>query len=507
MRYLFYTSSAIHKVAIGILSDEAEKLSREGNEVFFAICGGATDICAANTRSNKGICKVCKFWSSVDAGLLNKSINIIRVQDYMPKNHIERCFNYQIADELRQLEYKHARIGLGVLSSYIDITRNHKPLISVESKRYFDHCLSKECDLTDAFYSMLDDIKPDTIYLYNGRFMEYRPLFDIAIHLNIPLVAMEVIPGRNEGEFYKVITNNCLPQDIRAWAKSAEEAWTNSTKSPEERKKIAISFYENRRNKKPSGDRIYIKDQQKGKLPSGWDNSKRNIAIFNSSEDEYAALGGDFDELPLFPNQKEALKYIFESFKDNDDYHFYLRVHPNLSKVKYKYHTDLLSFDKEYKNVTVIPGSDNVDTYAIMDSSEKVIVFNSTMGIESVYWGKPVILLNPSFYYFADVAHIPSTPTELLKLIQSDLKPKFNDYVYKYGYYIMDLEAATIDKNKFSYLDFTLFKFSIGKFKAWGANYQTLLGSNKLLLLVVSTMRVILSSIYKDKFTVPLDEE
>lgn len=43
----------------------------------------------------------------------------------------------------------------------------------------------------------------------------------------------------------------------------------------------------------------------------------------------------------------------------------------------------------------MIGADSDISTYDIMDNAEKVIVFGSTMGLESSYWE------NPLFYYRA----------------------------------------------------------------------------------------------------------
>lgn len=86
-----------------------------------------------------------------------------------------------------------------------------------------------------------------------------------------------------------------------------------------------------------------------------------------------------------------------------------MRVHPNLKNVHYQYHLLLYDLSLKYPNITVIGADSDISTYDIMDNAEKVIVFGSTMGLESSYWGKPVILLSGSFYYYMNVCYIPKS--------------------------------------------------------------------------------------------------
>ena len=71
-----------------------------------------------------------------------------------------------------------------------------------------------------------------------------------------------------------------------------------------------------------------------------------------------------------------------------------------------------------------------------MDKSSKVIVLNSTMGIEAAYWGKPVILLGHAYYEDLNCAYFPESLNDLWTLIDSKSLPTLkNDEILKYGFW------------------------------------------------------------------------
>ena len=76
--------------------------------------------------------------------------------------------------------------------------------------------------------------------------------------------------------------------------------------------------------------------------------------IFNSSEDEFTAIGGEYDEKKVFDSQYEGVAHIANLLKDRKDVNVYLRIHPNLANVKYKYHRDLLALGEKYNNLFVM---------------------------------------------------------------------------------------------------------------------------------------------------------
>jgi hypothetical protein len=68
-------------------------------------------------------------------------------------------------------------------------------------------------------------------------------------------------------------------------------------------------------------------------------------------------------------------------------------------------------------------------------------VFGSSTGVEACYAKKPVILLGGTFYYHLDVAYIPNTKEEAITLIESFLEPKDLLGVYKFGFYLLEMEG------------------------------------------------------------------
>ena len=104
--------------------------------------------------------------------------------------------------------------------------------------------------------------------------------------------------------------------------------------------------------------------RRKSLLPASWNPAKRNVAIFNSSEDEYAATDAQWNN-PLYANQLEGLQRIVQSLEaDHDDIHVYLRIHPNLIGVNNKHTMALYDLRRDF--FEIIPPDDPVSTYALI---------------------------------------------------------------------------------------------------------------------------------------------
>ena len=172
----------------------------------------------------------------------------------------------------------------------------------------------------------------------------------------------------------------------------------------------------------------------------------KNVVVFCSSEDEFSSVSKEVDAYYLFESQYAAIRYIVENIKD-EDYHFFVRIHPNMKGLNVEYHLNLYML-AEYENVTVIGPENNVSSYALMDIANNIVVFGSTIGAESLYWGKSVVLLGYASYYYWGCCLIPNSKQEVIEMIKNPKSyPQAKDIATKFGYYL--LENGLSEKAKY----------------------------------------------------------
>lgn len=462
--------------------EAANECLENNDEVLFVTCGKCMGFCNSNHIGNKARCFFCqRIQLSRAKKYLKSSAKIVSVSDYCTDQIIDFSNNYSpnfnSIEEVKKIVFHGVEIGYGALSSYLSWTRNIEVDFDGKARSFILDLLRMQVRLVLSIEAIFQEFSPDKIVIHNGRFAQFKPLLGIAVSKGIPYICTETIFAAN-GEVQREFFYNACPHNVANKHSMIIKFW-NNYKDIEERDKIARSFYENRKNAVFAGDKIYVKDQTTGKLPSDWDTKKENIVIFNSSEDEYCAIGSDTENDALFDSQLIGIRKIVERFEDDSTKHFTLRVHPHLKGLPYRYHQDL--YNLQYKNLTVIPAESDISSYSVLDAADKIIVFGSTIGIEASYWGKPVINLAYALYEFMDVVYWPKTETELWNMIDDkQLKPKPQNNALPYGLYYMT------DKHEpFKY-------FNVGKFKVYNflgheANsytHYTLFGSDYLYAMV-----------------------
>jgi len=462
-----------------------------GNEVTVVSCDKSLGICRDNNYGNKVYCKLCmcanaNLWK---ASLAERGAKIIYLSALITKEDEQIAKDYSLSysdvKTLKALKYKHVEIGYGAFSTYVTVTRNVMPEFTEEFKKYENFLMRREIAVTNALDRLIKQSKPDLMIFHNGRFAEFKPFLCIAQHYHIDYITTEEVYYEN-----KVLKNNfdnAVVHDIFAKYNNYLKNWDLGKESEEERIKICKSFFEKRRKRMPAGDKVYTKDQKEGLLPEGFTREKEIISIFNSSEDEFCAVSTDYDSYKLFENQYIGLKTIFDRYKDDETKHFYLRIHPNLRNVPYPSHTKL--YDLHYKNVTILSPDSPVDSYVLMDNSDKIIVFDSTMAVESAYWGKPVIELSKYMWSLMDVVYTPESEDELWELIDTtDLKCKYNDNCLKYAYWVLHPNCEEEKNIQFEDVDINLFGYK----QHLPHQFLKFLGSVKLysILTIVLTTRI-----------------
>jgi len=409
------------------LATDLEIIARhidEGDEVHIIQCSDDLPSCEPNPNHFKLRCSSCK--SKRDKGLA-----IIKLPE---SNRHELALNkfiryldlpkFSSIQKLKAFEIDNVDVGMTVVSTLISMVRESDPDLE-DFQNFIRENISMSISIYDAIKYHLKEIEPDIFYLFNGRFAALRPALRAAQHLGIKTF----VHDRGGVLQRYLLTEDTYPHDIEYQKDQIELHWNDEQPYPE-KEELARQWFKNRRGGEDQGWYSFTKSQRKGNLPHGFDQSKRNIAIYISSEDEFESIEGW--QNPIYKNQMGAINAIINADID-EDIRLYLRIHPNLKGLD---NTQTRELSKvKGTNLTVIPADSKIDSYELMDACEKVISFGSTVGIESVFWGRPSILAGRSFYEDLGGCYIPKSHDELIDLINSHLDPLPNVGALKYGYW------------------------------------------------------------------------
>lgn len=420
---LIYSNTGLSSWQIGINTEVIDKLNQdEERELLIVNCSGVLTNCYFNQLKNPIGCAICQSRQKKLLQYANiDNTSIVPLEDVLP-NYLSLPY-FTSLEELMEYCYEGYNIGRGAASSIISSLRDysidpdkHQSLIEVE--------LKKSINVLLYMRNFIEQHSPSDIYLFNGRFSEVWPLVLLAEEKNIDYYCIE----SGSPDKYQLF-KNALPHSIQGRHDAMIFHWKSGS---EDRASLAQKWFDNRRNKTNHKEIQFTLDQQLNQLPNDFDPHKRNVVLFNSSEDELKAIKEW--ENSCYSHQNEAIATIAKHYQNKDNIHFYLRVHPNLRDIHNTQTKQIKEFN--FPNLTIIPAEDTVDTYYIMDACDIVISFGSTTGIEATYWGNASILFGNSTYNHLNAVYKPESWEELYSLIGNpDLQPMAKENTYPFGHY------------------------------------------------------------------------
>jgi hypothetical protein len=166
------------------------------------------------------------------------------------------------------------------------------------------------------------------------------------------------------------------------------------------------------------------------------DKSKKNLVIFTSSMWEYYSLSKDFFQ---FGNRKidhyQLLNKVIHNKYIKNNFNIYVRWHPNLAIAGLEEKLVINKIIKNSRHVYHYIPESNANSYDLIDFSNYVLTFGSTIGVEATYYGKPSILYGRSYYEDTDAVYVVRNINQLTNLLKTKLIPKNKVNAMKYGYW------------------------------------------------------------------------
>jgi hypothetical protein len=403
-----------------------------GDDVLMLTCSADLPLCDPNRDHGVSGCLRCIGRRNVGLRQLSGPVRVEPLLRLTPAQR-EEIRNvraeFSTVDELKGFTVDNLDIGWGVLSTLVDWTRDPYPDLVRESNRRIVRSLMRAA--LSVYRSTRNYLRQERIeqaYVFNGRFAIVRAVLRASQAESVTCYTHDRGCDFNHFALYR----NSLPVDIGMTRSSIQESWESADAS--ERVRFGRQFYEERVEGTKQNWLSFTDQQDKDALPSDWMSSRRNIAIFTSSEEEFAAIGEEWQN-PIYEHQLDGVRRIVADSVNRQDIHLYIRIHPNQRGVQNDYARAVAGL--RASNVTVIPPESPVSSYRLLLQADSVLTFGSTIGIEATYWGKPSILAGQCFYRHLNATYNPETHEEVMRLLASDTLPaKPIEGAVMYGFYM-----------------------------------------------------------------------
>ena len=405
-----------------ILETELELIryhEKLGDTVRVIQCKGMLSNCFWNLRHKKSICFACRSKFKRGWEVLN-SKNNVSLKELIPvyqKSNLALSPDFLSVADISAYEYDDEKIGLGATSSMVSITRDHR-FNTKKHRKNVKRTLQASIEIYDYLKKEIKDFAPERVYFFNGRIHTQLPARLLCEKLKIDYFSYEVSLRKNH---YVLMKNRTVHHPISKGKVDAVKKTWNKKKEAE-----GADILRKMRAGDPGGNQwIFLRKQQKNTLPKGFDYKKRNIVIFCGTLDEYEGIEWGTNKI-YSPDQTAGIARILEAFEINDDFFFYVRVHPNMADLPRSTSqlSDIKKISLRFKNAFVIWPEEKVDSYALIEACEKVLTFGSTIGVEATFWGKPSILADHSLFENFDYAYRANSHGQIIKLLNSNLRAK-----------------------------------------------------------------------------------
>jgi len=401
--------------------------------IYYLTCSNTFDVCYFNIHKQPDVCYRCKTGVNNTLELVSGNFKHLKIKELISSVEIQKAASFFSDKPIVEFDqiFENFEVGAATLSTYISRSRDRD--LNDVHQNYVKELAVNALSFYLGLQRFLEKEKIDIVYNFNGRQDYVRAVMRASLSKDIDCYNVERARFGGNIEFYK----NVLPHNIRYKANLVEQCWRESELSEAKKNEIGANFF----TRQKMGESIifpsYTQGMAKEEIPDYLSNGNKNIVLFNSSDDEFAALGEEYKN-PFFKNQNEGLEYLSDLFGERiKHFNLIIRMHPNLAGVSHKYVEEIKELHQQYPNIFVVKPESKIDSYALMEKAHKVISFGSTTGLEANFLQKPVILLGKGIYFYSEVAYIPENKEGIEALITSDLKPKPILDTLKFGFYFL----------------------------------------------------------------------
>jgi len=373
------------------------------------------------------------FWTGMN--LLDGSVRIHSIDSLLRNHawaaewHVAGIPEARSREELDSFRFHGHDAGNAVLSSLMWVLRDTRVEPSAH-RDYVERALDTSVKVYIAARAFIETHRPDRVVLFNGRMATFRGVLRACQESSTPCWVHE----RGATLDRVCVAENTMPHDTAWIGGQIVEAWNGPAHSDAEKRAIGREFYRRKRNKDGFNWIAYTERQQPGILPFAPDEDRPIYSIFTSSEFERFALRQYYRYL-LHATQLEG---ILDVARILERHRFpgllVIRIHPN-SLGEHPSLQEALERQATQDFVRIAGPDSPVDTYALIDASDKVFTFGSTVAMEVAHAGKPSISFATSPYQELNAVYRPADREEAVRLILDPIEPKRNDDTLKYGYY------------------------------------------------------------------------
>lgn len=385
--FQFATSSIHFAASLEILNKEY----RSGNKTFYSLLGQTTYFPSrmaklGETFLGKAPRHLKNLIFKADPNVVFK--DKIEFDENWVQKHMQE-FTQQLnqisnISMLPSLQFDSIKPGAAIANEIITYTKDENVNL-LKNQKLMIFLLRSYLEAYSHTLILIKNHRISRVHIYNGRFLHERASWDAAKRLDCEVLIFETTHDRYQQRiegFHNRVNNQ----------KIMKELWENSKLDiPEKINEASIWFKDMRSSVNP----FMVKH------PKKFISDKKYFVYFSNSDDEVVGFWDEWTQ-PL-GNQFDVVSKLIDIFSNQNDYKLVIRLHPNFLNKPLTVIKKWQSLKTNHNSVLIQSG-ERVSSYDLIDNCVGVINFGSTIGIESAYYEKPVLVLADCKYDELEIA-------------------------------------------------------------------------------------------------------
>ena len=244
-----------------------------------------------------------------------------------------------------------------------------------------------------ATEAVLDRFEPDIVFLLNGLFAAEHTIRDVALGRGLRAPTYEIAPRAG-----------CLvlSQQTPAPYYDTDALWGDVSHRPlnSEQRADALALLDGRAQGVGAHE-CYFEDPEADaanlRRRLGLSGAERVVTLFTNVSWDSATFARDVGFSSMFEWISEAVKRAAE----HRDLVLIIRIHPGeeIWGTRERVERELLdALGHLPDNVRIVPGSEALSSYALVDLSDLILTYTTTVGLEAACRGKPVAVAGETHY-------------------------------------------------------------------------------------------------------------
>lgn len=361
------------------------------------------------------------------------------------------------------MNFQAENIALGKIAAYEFFIRHKLSKFEIPNElfpEYLDYLVN-----TVSIYRFANEYFAlnsfDRVIVYNRLYSINNAFCKTAEKMKIPTYSLQA--SGDLGDMYRRVS--LYSDDNHIFGLSKSTPWRNyqNTLSNEDQRKVVANHFSGLFSAKSpwvySTKYEKITAQHLRKFFKIESNAKIVLLAMSSVDELFAAkvvgikdLAETKDSERIFPDQLQWIKFVLNLYKNRDDFHLIIRIHPRMFPNKRETVTSpaALVFREylkkiDFKNVSINFPEDNISIYSIAQITDRITVYNSSVGAEFAALDIPVICFDSKF--------LTAFPSEL-SFMASDLQ-NYSELL------LDDFENSQINLKAFFAFKWFIFKYEM----------------------------------------------